>query len=66
MQTVMAEMGLSPQLKMIRISADSPVAKSFVATRGLGKMLHLGDEVLVVTADCADGQDEGGEGERRQ
>ena len=41
MQTVMAEMGLSPQLKMVRISTDSSVAKSFVATRGLGKMRHL-------------------------
>ena len=41
MQTVMAEMGLSPQLKMVRISTDSLVAKSFVATRGLGKMRHL-------------------------
>ena len=38
MQTVMTEMGLSPQLKMVRISTDSSVAKSFVATRGLGKM----------------------------
>ena len=38
---MMAEMGLSPQLKMIRISTDSSVAKSFVATRGLGKMQHL-------------------------
>ena len=41
MQTVMTEMGLSPQLKMVRISTDSSVAKSFVATRGLGKMRHL-------------------------
>ena len=35
MQTVMTEMGLSPQLKMIRVFADSSVAKSFVATRGV-------------------------------
>ena len=41
MQTVMTEMGLSPQPKMIRISTDSSVAKLFVATRGLGKMRHL-------------------------
>ena len=41
MQTVMTEMGLSPQLKMVRISTDPSVAKSFVATRGLGKMRHL-------------------------
>ena len=41
MRTVMTEMGLSPQLKMVRISTDSSVAKSFVATRGLGKMRHL-------------------------
>ena len=32
---------MSPQLKMVRISTDSSVAKSFVATRGLGKMRHL-------------------------
>ena len=37
----MTEMCLSPQLKMVRISTDSSVAKSFVATRGLGKMRHL-------------------------
>ena len=37
----MTEMVLSPQLKMVRISTDSSVAKSFVATRGLGKMRHL-------------------------
>ena len=41
MQTVMTEMGLSPQLKMVRMSTESSVAKSFVATRGLGKMRHL-------------------------
>ena len=41
MQTVMTDMGLSPQFKMVRISTDSSVAKSFVATRGLGKMRHL-------------------------
>ena len=41
MQTVMTEMGLSPQLKMVRISTDSSVAQSLVATRGLGKMRHM-------------------------
>ena len=41
MRTMMTEMGLSPQLKMVRISTDSSVAKSFLATRGLGKMWHL-------------------------
>ena len=41
MQTMMTEMSLSPQLKMVRISTDSSVAKSFVATRGLGKMRHF-------------------------
>ena len=41
MQTVMTEMGLSPHLKMVRISTDSSIAKSLVATRGLGKMWHL-------------------------
>ena len=41
MRTMMTEMGLSPQLKMVRISTDSTVAKSFVATTGLGKMRHL-------------------------
>ena len=33
MRAMMTEMGLSPQLKMVRISTDSSVAKSFVATR---------------------------------
>ena len=46
MQTVMTEMGLSPHLKMIRISTDSSVAKSFVATRGLGQMRHSEVEIL--------------------
>ena len=46
MRTVMTEMGLSPQLKMIRVYTDSSVAKSFVATRGLGKMRHLEVKLL--------------------
>ena len=46
MRTMMIEMGLSPQLKMVRISTDSSAAKSFVATRGFGKMRHLEVEFL--------------------
>ena len=59
-----AEMGLSPQLKMVRISTDSSVAKSFVSTRGLGDAA-LGSEVFVTARESADGQGKGGESEWR-
>ena len=37
LQTVMSEMGLMPHLSLLRVFTDSSVAKSFVATRGLGQ-----------------------------
>ena len=46
LKTVMLECGFSPRLKMIRVWTDSSVAKSFVATRGLGKMRHLEVKLL--------------------
>ena len=46
MKAVMQECGFAPQLRMIRIWTDSSVAKSFVATRGLGKMRHLEVKLL--------------------
>ena len=46
LKTAMSEMSLQPQLKMIRVQTDSSVAKSFVATRGLGKMRHLEVKLL--------------------
>ena len=41
LQTVKAEMGSSPQVKKIRISMHSSVAKTFVVARAVGKMRHL-------------------------
>ena len=46
LQAVMSEMGLMPSLSLIRVLTDSSVAKSFVATRGLGKMRHLEVKML--------------------
>ena len=46
LQAVMEEMGLSPRLKMLRVLTDSSAAKSFVATRGLGKMRHIEVKLL--------------------
>ena len=46
MKAVMHTCGFAPQLRMIRIWTDSSVAKSFVATRGLGKMRHLEVKLL--------------------
>ena len=46
LKTVMQECGYAPQLKLVRIWTDSSVAKSFVATRGLGKMRHLEVKLL--------------------
>jgi hypothetical protein len=46
LQTVMFEVGLTPKLSMLRVYTDSTVAKSFVATRGLGKMRHLEVKLL--------------------
>ena len=46
LQTAMSEMGLGPELSMLRLFTDSSVAKSFVATRGLGRMRHLEVKLL--------------------
>ena len=41
----MSGMGLMPGLSLLRVRTDSSVAKSFVATRGLGKMRRLQEAV---------------------
>ena len=46
LKSVMLECGFAPQLRMIRVWTDSSVAKSFVATRGLGRMRHLEVKLL--------------------
>ena len=46
LQTAMFEMGLMPKLAMLRVYTDSSVAKSFVSTRGLGRMRHLEVKLL--------------------
>jgi hypothetical protein len=46
MQAIMTEMGLAPSLSVLRVCTDSSVAKSFVATRGVGKMRHLEVKLL--------------------
>ena len=42
----MFEMGLLPCLSVLRVCTDSSVAKSFVATRGVGKMRHIEVKLL--------------------
>ena len=51
MKTVMTEMGLAPELEVVQMFTDSSVAKSFVSTRGLGKMRHL-DVKLLWLQEC--------------
>jgi hypothetical protein len=46
MQAILAEMGLQPSLSVLQVATDSSVAKSFVATRGVGKMRHLEVKLL--------------------
>ena len=46
MQAVMSELGLSPELTMMRVCTDSAAAKSFVSTRGLGRMRHIEVKLL--------------------
>ena len=46
LRAVMGEMDLEPRLQMLRVFTDSSAAKSFVATRGLGKMRHLEVKLL--------------------
>jgi hypothetical protein len=51
LRSVMEEMGLSPCMSLCRICTDSSVAKSFVSTRGLGRMRHL-EVKLLWLQDC--------------
>ena len=46
LKTVMTEMGLNPELEVLQMFTDSSVAKSFVSTRGLGRMRHLDVKLL--------------------
>ena len=46
MHSVMSELGLVPRLALLRVYTDSSVAKSFVSTRGLGKMRHVEVKLL--------------------
>ena len=46
LKTVLSELGLQPTLNIVRVFTDSSVAKSFVSTRGLGKMRHLEVKLL--------------------
>ena len=46
LKAAMHEGGFAPRLELVRIWTDSSVAKSFVATRGLGKMRHLEVKLL--------------------
>lgn len=46
LRNTMIEMGLRPCMHMCRLSTDSSVAKSFVSTRGLGRMRHLEVKLL--------------------
>ena len=46
MQAILSEMGLLPSLSVLGVATDSSVAKSFVATRGVGKMRHLEVKLL--------------------
>ena len=45
-QAIMFEMGLLPCLSVLRVCTDSSVARSFVATRGVGKMRHIEVKLL--------------------
>jgi hypothetical protein len=51
LRTVMTEFGFEPELEVVQMFTDSSVAKSFVATRGLGKMRHL-DVKLLWLQEC--------------
>ncbi len=46
LQTAMTELGVKTRLSIVQVFTDSSVAKSFVATRGLGKMRHLEVKLL--------------------
>ena len=51
LRTVMTEFGFEPELEVVQVFTDSSVAKSFVATRRLGKMRHL-DVKLLWLQEC--------------
>ena len=51
MRTTMAEFDLDPSLEVVQVSTDASVAKSFVSTRGLGRMRHL-DVKLLWLQEC--------------
>ena len=51
MRTTMAEFDLDPSLEVVQVFTDSSVAKSFVSTRGLGRMRHL-DVKLLWLQEC--------------
>ena len=46
LRTVLEEMGVETRLSIVQMNTDSSVAKSFVSTRGLGKMRHLEVKIL--------------------
>ena len=46
LKTVLSEMGMKVRLNIVQVCTDSSVAKSFVSTRGLGKMRHLEVKIL--------------------
>ena len=52
----MSEMGLMPCLSLLHVLTDSSVAKSLVATRGLGKMRHLEVKLLWLQEAVQSGQ----------
>lgn len=46
LRAAMDEMGVKTRLSLVQLFTDSSVAKSFVSTRGLGKMRHLEVKLL--------------------
>ena len=44
--SILSEMGVAPVLSLVQVRTDSAVAKSFTATRGLGKMKHVQVKLL--------------------
>jgi len=46
LRTALDEMGVTTRLSIVQVFTDSSVAKSFVSTRGLGKMRHLEVKLL--------------------
>jgi hypothetical protein len=46
LSSILSEMMMSPSLSLCRLCTDASVAKSFVSTRGLGRMRHLEVKLL--------------------